>query len=67
MKKLLTAILVVTIVLAMAAPAFAAEANGTITINGIGADATYAIYKVLDLESYDAAQAWMAEHGDEEI
>lgn len=53
MKKLLTAILVVTIVLAMAAPAFAAEANGTITINGIGADATYAIYKVLDLESYD--------------
>ena len=53
MKKLLTALLVVTIVLAMAAPAFAAEANGTITINGVGTDATYEIYKLLDLESYD--------------
>jgi len=54
MKKLLTALLVVTIILAMAAPVFAAEANGSITINGIGTDATYEVYKLLDLESYDA-------------
>ena len=54
MKKLLTALLVVTIILAMAAPVFAAEANGSITINGIGTDATYEVYKLLDLESYDS-------------
>ncbi|MBQ3215482.1 MAG: SpaH/EbpB family LPXTG-anchored major pilin [Oscillospiraceae bacterium] len=54
MKKLLTALLVVTIILARAAPVFAAAENGSITINGIGTDATYEVYKLLDLESYDS-------------
>ncbi len=52
MKKLITAMLALALLVVLAAPAFAAE-TGTITINGIGSDATYEIYKLLDLESYD--------------
>ncbi|MBQ8474075.1 MAG: isopeptide-forming domain-containing fimbrial protein [Clostridia bacterium] len=52
MKKLFSIILVVLMAMTLAAPSFAAN-EGSITINNIGTDATYEIYKLLDLESYD--------------
>ena len=53
MKKVISFVLVAMLVLSMATAAFAAEETGSITINGIAADTTYEIYKLLDLESYD--------------
>jgi len=52
MKKMISLMLVLLLVVAMSAPAFAAD-TGSITINGISTDNTYEIYKLLDLESYD--------------
>ena len=52
MKKAISLLLAVMLVLSLSATAFAAEV-GSITINGVGTDATYEIYKLLDLESYD--------------
>ena len=65
MKKLVSLILALAMVLTLSAAAFAAEPNpetitngqvandGTITINGVGADTVYEIYKMLHLESFD--------------
>lgn len=60
MKKVVTLLLAVLMLFALAAPAFADEETGTltigsITINGVSEDPTYEIYKILHLESYDAA------------
>ena len=53
MKKLLSLVLVALMLVAIAIPAFAADELGSITINGVGTEATYEIYKLLDLESYN--------------
>ena len=53
MKKLLSILLALTLVLGMTAmPAFAAD-NGTITITNYHEDVDYEIYRLLDLESYN--------------
>jgi len=54
MKKLLSILLAVAVVLSLVTVAFAAG-TGSITIKNIitGTDAHYEIYKILDLESYD--------------
>lgn len=53
MKKLISLILALMMILTLATTAFAEEETGSITINGIGTEATYSIYKLLDLESYN--------------
>ena len=57
MKKLIALFLAMIMVLSLAVTAFAAEGDetttGTITINGVSEGNVYAIYKLLDLESYD--------------
>ena len=64
MKKLFAILMTLALVLSLAAVAFAAEqtttnnqvnTSGTITINGISESNTYAIYKILHLESYNTA------------
>ena len=55
MKKLISLALALMLIVTMSATAFAADETGSITINGIAADTTYEIYKLLDLESYDKA------------
>lgn len=53
MKKLLSILLAVFVMLCtFTAPVFA-DGTGSITINGISMDNTYEIYQLLDLESYD--------------
>lgn len=42
-------------IMTMWTPAFAADETGTITINKVGENTTYSIYKLLDLESYNTA------------
>ena len=57
-KKLFAALLAAALVLAMAVPAFAetsANTKGSITISNTVKDETYTIYKLFDLDSYDAA------------
>ena len=56
MKKLLVILMTAIMVMTFSVPAaFAAEGEtGSITINGVSADNTYEIYKLLDLESYDS-------------
>lgn len=63
MKKLLGLLLTVALMLAMSVAAFAAETTannsnvnqkGKITIENATVGETYSIYKILDLESYDA-------------
>lgn len=59
MKRIFTTLLAVMMILTLAAPIFAdgesstPATNGSITINGVSEDATYEIYKLLDLESYN--------------
>ncbi|MBE6638839.1 MAG: isopeptide-forming domain-containing fimbrial protein [Ruminococcaceae bacterium] len=55
MKKLVTLLLAVMMILTLAAPAFAdgETESGSITINGVSEESTYEIYKILHLESYD--------------
>ncbi len=54
MKRIISSALAVMLILCLSITAFAAnEANGTITINGISNDTAYAVYQLLDLESYD--------------
>lgn len=64
-KKLLSLVLVLVLALALAVPGFADEATsgtndpttgvkGTITIQNPVEDATYTIYRLLDLESYNS-------------
>lgn len=55
MKKLISVLLVVMLVASMSVAAFAAEETGSITINGVSEGNTYSVYRLLDLESYDAA------------
>ena len=56
MKKLFVTLLAIVMIFAMAAPAFAAEDElGSITMNNVIDDATYDIYRILDLESYNPA------------
>ena len=59
MKRLFALTLALIMVLSMATVAFAngavnaSEQTGSITINRVGADTVYEIYKLLDLESYN--------------
>lgn len=55
MKKIISLILALMLIASFSVTAFAAEETGSITINGVGAETTYEIYKLLDLESYDVA------------
>ncbi|MBQ8400241.1 MAG: SpaH/EbpB family LPXTG-anchored major pilin [Clostridia bacterium] len=54
MKKLFTLMMAALMILTLAAPVFADETpTGSITINNVGSDAKYELYKLLDLESYN--------------
>lgn len=53
LKKYFAIFLAVMMVLSVGMTAMAANETGSITINGVGTDATYEIYKLLDLESYN--------------
>ena len=53
-SKILAVLMAVALIMAMAIPAFAAE-TGSITINNAVIGQEYTIYKMADLESYDAA------------
>ena len=56
MKKLITLALSLVLIAALSITVFAAgETTGSITINGVSAETTYEIYKLLDLESYNKA------------
>ena len=54
MKKFATLLMALLLLCMLAVPTFAAEL-GSITINGVAEDTEYAIYQLLDLESYDKA------------
>jgi len=58
MKKFFAMLLAIMMLLALAAPAYAADGDdvtetGSITINGVIEKNAYEIYKILDLESYN--------------
>ncbi len=53
MKKLVSLLLALVLVCTMSIVAFAADADGSITINGVHEDAVYEIYKLLDLEGFN--------------
>ena len=55
MKRFISILLAVMLVASMSVAAFADGEKGSITINGISANNDYEIYKMLDLESYNAA------------
>lgn len=55
MKKFVSIAMTLMLVFSMALAIFAADEQGSITINGVSADTTYSIYQLLDLESYDKA------------
>lgn len=55
MKKIISLILALVLIASLTVTAFAAGETGSITINGVNSTTTYEIYKLLDLESYDAA------------
>ena len=55
MKKTIAIILALMMILSLSLTAFAASPTGSITINGVGANTTYEIYRLLDLESYDTS------------
>ena len=52
MKKFVSIALTLMLVFSLALTTFAAG-EGSITINGVTEDTDYAIYQILDLESYD--------------
>lgn len=57
-KKIASLLLALVMVFALTLPAFAVNGNGTdnngsITINNTVKDATYKIYRIFDLESFD--------------
>ncbi|MBQ7001610.1 MAG: SpaH/EbpB family LPXTG-anchored major pilin [Oscillospiraceae bacterium] len=58
MKKLISLLLALMMVLSLATVAFAAGETGSITINGISEDTTYEIYKLMDLESFSKGAAY---------
>ncbi|MBR3752403.1 MAG: SpaH/EbpB family LPXTG-anchored major pilin [Ruminiclostridium sp.] len=55
MKRLASLLMALVMALTLAVPVMAADEpeTGSITINGISANSTYEIYKLLDLESYN--------------
>ena len=53
MKKIISLILALMMILSVSITAFAADKTGSITINGVGESTTYEIYQLLDLESYN--------------
>ena len=56
MKKIISLILALVMICSLATVAMAAQpkaTTGSIKINGVSADNTYEIYRLLDLESYD--------------
>ena len=55
MKKIISLILSLMLIASMSITVFADGETGTITINGVNADNTYEVYRLLDLESYDVA------------
>ena len=55
MKKIISMILALMLIASLSVAAFAADETGSITINGVSAETTYEIYKLLDLESYNVA------------
>jgi len=54
MKKIVSLILALMLMASLSLFVFADDATGSITINGVTEGSTYEIYKLLDLESYDA-------------
>jgi len=52
MKKLMSILLAIALLTMVIVPASAAG-TGSITINGVGTDAEYAVYKMLNLDSYN--------------
>ena len=69
MKKIISMILALMLIASLSVAGFAAEETGSITINGVSAENTYEIYRLLDLESYSvdsgaysykANAAWVA-------
>lgn len=57
MKKIISVIIALMLVASLSVAVFAADEKGTITINGVSANNTYEIYKMLDLESYDVSSS----------
>ena len=54
MKKIISLVLALMLVASLSLTVVLADGEtGSITINGVGTDTTYEIYKLLDLESYD--------------
>ena len=56
MKRFMALFAALALVLAMAVPAFAATATGSITIDNAVDKTTYKLYRIFDLESYDTAK-----------
>lgn len=52
-KKLMAALLAVALLCAMAVPAFAADAPGSITINNAVSGKTYNVYRILDIATHN--------------
>lgn len=53
MKKIISVLMLLALVLSLGTAAMAAEETGSITINGVHTGNQYDIYKLLNLESYD--------------
>ena len=58
MKKLIALILAIMMVFSLAVTAFAADGDGSITIDGVSVGITYTIYRMLDLESFEKDAAY---------
>ena len=54
LQKIASLILALIMIFSLGITAFAADELGSITINGVSENNTYEIYKLLDLESYNA-------------
>jgi fimbrial isopeptide formation D2 family protein/LPXTG-motif cell wall-anchored protein len=55
MKKIISLILAMMMIVSMSAAVYADGETGSITINGVSTNNTYEIYRLLDLESYDVS------------
>lgn len=55
MKKIISMFLALMLIASLSVSVLAAGETGSITINGVSSSTTYEIYKLLDLESYDAS------------
>lgn len=67
MKRIISLIITLMLIASMSVAVLAEEEKGSITINGITNDATYEIYKMLSIESYDVdanAYSYKAANGD---